>query len=48
MQERRAKYEKDPALVKEIVHAGNQRATQVAEATMEQARAALGMSKELL
>jgi tryptophanyl-tRNA synthetase len=46
MQERRAKYAANPVLVKEIVAAGDERATRVAEATMEQVRAAMGMYKK--
>jgi tryptophanyl-tRNA synthetase len=46
MQERRAKYASNPVLVKEIVAAGDERATRVAEATMDEVRSAMGMYKK--
>ncbi|RRA47575.1 tryptophan--tRNA ligase [Acidipila sp. EB88] len=44
MQERRAKYEAQPGLVREILAAGSHRAGLVAEATMQQVRAAMGLA----
>jgi tryptophanyl-tRNA synthetase len=47
MQERRGKYESKPDLVKQIIEQGSARAAEVAEATMEQVRDAMGMGKKL-
>ena len=46
IQERRRKYEQDPQLTWDILEAGSARAAKVAEATMQQARAAMKMSRE--
>lgn len=46
MQERRKKYEADPGLAWDIIEAGNAQASAAAEATMQQVRAAMGMSKD--
>ena len=43
IRERRARYAKDPGLVRDIVEAGNRRAREVAEATMEQVREAMNL-----
>jgi tryptophanyl-tRNA synthetase len=40
--ERRAEFEKNPSLVREILDEGNRRAREVARATMDEVRAALG------
>ncbi|MGC2160544.1 MAG: tryptophan--tRNA ligase [Silvibacterium sp.] len=45
IQERRRRFENDPALVKEILKAGEQRATARAEQTMVQVRAAMGLGE---
>jgi tryptophanyl-tRNA synthetase len=47
IQERRRQYEGDPGLVKEILRKGEERASRLAEATMEQAREAIGINKHL-
>ena len=44
MQERRKKYEDNPRLAWDILEAGNSRARQSADATMNEVRAAMGMS----
>ncbi len=44
MQERRAEYERQPDLVKQVLKAGNARAAQAAEATMVRVRQAMGLS----
>jgi tryptophanyl-tRNA synthetase len=44
MQERRKKYEQNPRLAWDILEAGSARARKVGEATMEEAREAMGMS----
>jgi tryptophanyl-tRNA synthetase len=44
IQERRVKFEQDPALVTEILAAGDQRATARAEQTMHEVRSAMGLS----
>jgi tryptophanyl-tRNA synthetase len=44
IQERRAKYEANPALVAEILAAGNVKAAARAEQTMQEVRAAMGLS----
>jgi tryptophanyl-tRNA synthetase len=44
MQERRKKYEENPKLVWDILEAGSAQARKVAESTMEEVRAAMGMS----
>jgi tryptophanyl-tRNA synthetase len=46
IQERRRKFENDPSLVADILKAGEQRATERAEQTMVQVRAAMGLSAE--
>ncbi|HEV2113207.1 MAG TPA: hypothetical protein VGR50_03600 [Terriglobales bacterium] len=46
MQERRKKYESDPRLAWDILEAGSAKAQKVAEATMDQARDAMHMSKD--
>jgi tryptophanyl-tRNA synthetase len=46
MQERRKKYEENPRLAWDILEAGSARARKVAEATMGEVRAAMGMSLE--
>jgi tryptophanyl-tRNA synthetase len=46
MQERRRKYEEKPRLAWDILEEGSTRATRAAEATMQQVRAAMGMSPE--
>ena len=46
IQERRRKFEDNPALVTEILEAGKQRATVRAEQTMVQVRAAMGLGKD--
>jgi tryptophanyl-tRNA synthetase len=44
IQERRRHYEASPALVKDILHAGNLRATARAEQTMREVRGAMGLA----
>jgi tryptophanyl-tRNA synthetase len=44
MQERRKKYDENPKLVWDILEAGSAQARKVAESTMEEVRAAMGMS----
>jgi tryptophanyl-tRNA synthetase len=44
MQERRKKYEENPCLAWDILEAGSQHACSVADATMKEVRAAMGMS----
>ena len=44
MQERRKKFEENPRLAWDILEAGTQRARKAAAATMEDVRAAMGMS----
>jgi len=46
MQERRKKYEENPRLAWDILEAGTERARRVAGETMDEARAAMGMSLE--
>jgi len=46
MQERRKKYEQNPRLAWDILEAGSERARKVASATMNEVRAAMGMSLE--
>ncbi|SRR5713101_2414749 len=46
MQERRQKYEQNPRLAWDILDAGSAKAQRAAEATMQEARAAMYMSKE--
>jgi tryptophanyl-tRNA synthetase len=46
MQERRKKYEENPRLAWDILEAGSARARKVADATMNEVRAAMGMSAE--
>jgi tryptophanyl-tRNA synthetase len=46
MQERRRKYEENPRLAWDILEAGAARASTVANATMSEVRAAMGMSRE--
>lgn len=46
MQERRKKYEDNPKLAWDILEEGSTRASQVAEATMNQVRDAMGMSSD--
>jgi len=46
MQERRKKYEENPRLAWDILEAGSARAGKVADATMTEVRAAMGMSLE--
>ena len=46
IQERRRKYEENPRLAWDILEAGSQKASEVAEATMTQVRASMNMSKE--
>ncbi|MEO6120194.1 MAG: tryptophan--tRNA ligase [Terriglobales bacterium] len=46
MQERRRKFEANPALAWDIIEAGNTRAAATAEATMAAVREAMGMSKD--
>jgi len=48
IQERRARFEQQPALVTEILAAGNQRAQARAEQTMQQVRAAMGLAQSLV
>ena len=45
MQERRAHYEANPALVTEILAAGNEKAEKAAEQTMQSVRKAMGLSR---
>ncbi len=45
IQERRRKYESDPALVTDILKAGERRASARAEQTMVQVRAAMGLGE---
>lgn len=45
IQERRRKFENDPALVKDILETGKQRATARAEQTMVEVRAAMGLGE---
>jgi tryptophanyl-tRNA synthetase len=45
IQERRSRFENDPALVSDILKAGEQRASARAEQTMVQVRAAMGLGK---
>ena len=47
MQERRKKYEDNPRLAWDILEAGSERAREVAGATMNEVRDAMGMSLEL-
>jgi len=47
MQERRVKFATDKNLLRDVIEAGNARATKVAEAAMVEVRAAMGMSHEL-
>jgi tryptophanyl-tRNA synthetase len=44
MQERRKKYERNPRLAWDILEAGSARARQVSQATMAEAREAMGMA----
>ena len=46
MQERRKKYEQNPRLAWDILEAGSAKAGKAAEATMQEARSAMHMSKE--
>lgn len=46
LQERRKKYEQKPGLAWDILEAGSAKARTIAEETMRQARAVMGMSKE--
>lgn len=46
IRERRRKYEKNPRLIWDILEAGSARASETAEKTMTQARAAMKMSKQ--
>jgi tryptophanyl-tRNA synthetase len=46
MQERRKKFEENPRLAWDILEAGSERARKVASATMNEVRAAMGMSLE--
>jgi tryptophanyl-tRNA synthetase len=46
MQERRKKYEDNPRLAWDILEQGSTRASQVAEATMQEVRDAMGMSRD--
>ena len=46
MQERRKNYEENPRLAWDILMAGTAAAAKVAEATMNEVRAAMGMSLE--
>ena len=46
MQERRQKYEDNPKLAWDILETGSTRASQVAEATMQDVRGAMGMARE--
>jgi tryptophanyl-tRNA synthetase len=46
MQERRKKYEANPKLAWDILEAGSARARKTAERTMQEVRAAMGMSRE--
>ena len=43
IRERRAQIEKDPAYVADVLHEGNRRAREVAQATLDEVRAAMGM-----
>jgi len=45
MQERRKKYEQNPKLAWDIMEAGSEKARQVAETTMQEVRAAMGLSR---
>ncbi|MBT9331281.1 tryptophan--tRNA ligase [Acidipila sp. 4G-K13] len=47
IQERRAKYEQNPALVREILHEGDRRARARAEQTMQEVRPAMGLTEDL-
>jgi tryptophanyl-tRNA synthetase len=44
IRERRARWQADPAAVRDVIEDGNRRARAVAQATMEQVRAAMGLS----
>jgi tryptophanyl-tRNA synthetase len=46
MQERRKKYEDNPRLAWDILEAGSSRAGKVADATMDEVREAMGMSRD--
>jgi len=46
MQQRRKKYEDNPRLAWDILEAGSKKAGRVADATMSEVRAAMGMSLE--
>ena len=46
LQERRAKYEQNPKRVWDMLEAGSERATKIAEATMVEARKAMKLSKD--
>ncbi len=46
LQERRAKYEQNPKQVWDMLEAGSERATKIAEATMVEARKAMKLSKD--
>jgi tryptophanyl-tRNA synthetase len=48
IQERRARYEQDLSLVQEILDAGSRQATARAEQTMQEVRAAMGLSETLV
>ena len=48
IQERRSKYENDPSLVQEILEDGRKRATARAEQTMQEVRAAMGLSEHMV
>ena len=40
---RRAEYARDPGYVRQVLHAGNERASAIAAATLDEVRTAMGM-----
>ncbi len=48
IQERRSKYEQNPQLVQDILHAGSKKAATRAEQTMQEVRTAMGLAENLL
>jgi tryptophanyl-tRNA synthetase len=48
IQERRGKYEQNPQLVQDILHAGSKKAASRAEQTMQEVRTAMGLAEHLV
>jgi len=44
MQERIAKYQADPELIKQIIHEGSEKARHIAKETMSEVREAMGIT----